>query len=72
MKLNNFKESEIIGYLNIGGKRVTYLKMGVRRKHFNDHIDPEVLESHLNQELINYEKGEYFHKVIMGEEDYEN
>lgn len=68
----NFKESEIIGYLYIDGKKVTYLKQGVKRKRFNDSLDPEQLEPHLNQELINYQKGEYFHKVIMGKDDFEN
>lgn len=69
---SNFKKKEIIGFMYIDGKRVTYLKPGVKRKHFNDDIDPDVLEPHLNQILIDYEKGEYFHKVIMGEEDFEN
>jgi len=72
MESLNFRKHEIIGYMYIDGKRVTYLKMGVKRKHFNDNIDPDLLEPHLNQILINFEKGEYFHKVIMGEEDFEN
>lgn len=72
MKQSNFKNSEIIGYLYIDNIRVTYLKMGVRRRHFNDNIEVDELEPHLNQILIDYEKGEYFHKVIMGEDDFEN
>jgi len=69
---SNFRKREIIGFMYVDGIRVTYLKMGVKRKHYNDNLEPDQLEPHLNQILINFEKGEYFHKVIMGEEDFEN
>jgi hypothetical protein len=70
--MDNFKEKEILGYLIIDGRKVTYLKEGVKRKKFNDNLEPDQLEPHLNQELINYTKAEYFHKVVMGEDDFEN
>jgi hypothetical protein len=69
---SHFKKSEIVGYTYIDGRKVTVLKMGVKRKHYNDNIDPEVLESHFNQELKNLEKWEWYHKVILGEDDFEN
>lgn len=68
----HFRKSEVLGYTYIDGVKVTVLKMGVHRRHFNDHIDPNVLESHLNHELLELAKWEFYKKVIMGEEDFEN
>lgn len=70
--MSNFKPEEIIGFTEIDGKRVTVLKMGVKRKRFNDDIDPNKLEGHINEVLINMEKWEWYNKVIMGEDDFEN
>ena len=70
--MSNFKPEEIIGFTEIDGKRVTVLKMGVKRKRFNDDIDPNKLEGHINEVLINMEKWESYNKVIMGEDDFEN
>jgi hypothetical protein len=72
MEQSNFKPREIIGFTYIDGKRVTVLKMGVKRKRYNDDIDPNVLEPHLNQQLIDLKKWEMYHKIILGEDDFEN
>lgn len=66
-KSKNFKQKEIIGRLPDGS---LYLKMGVTRKRYNDSIDPEELESHINYDLINFEKAEKYYKYIEGMEDY--
>lgn len=68
----NFKNNEIKGTINVDGKKVIYLKEGVKRKYYNDSIDPEELESHLNQELLVYQKAEKYYKYIEGTDDYEN
>lgn len=67
----NFYNDEIKGVMNIDGRKVLYLKPRVFRKRFYDWPDDEYI-SHINQELINYEKAEFFKKVIMGEEDFTN
>jgi hypothetical protein len=70
----NFKDHEIKGVsYDENGKKVIYLKEGVRRKKFKDDVwDEEILESHLNQELINYNKWEQFYSKVLGLDDYEN
>lgn len=41
----NFKPEEIIGYLNIDGKTVTYLKQGVKRNpHYDKPLEEEDFE----------------------------
>jgi hypothetical protein len=67
----HFKTHEIIGYLTIDGKRVTYLKMGVVSKRYYDWVDPTTLEGHLNTELINYQRWEEYYKRIIGTDDFE-
>jgi hypothetical protein len=68
MESKNFKPKEIIGRLPDGS---LYLKMGVKRKKYNDSIDPEELESHINYDLINFQKAEKYYKYVEGAEDYE-
>lgn len=68
----NFYNNEIKGVMEIDGKRVLYIKTGVKRKHFGDDLGDGDYFKQLNQEMINYEKAEFFKKVIMGEEDYTN
>lgn len=63
----NYKQKEIIGRLPDGS---LYLKMGVKRKKYNDSIDPDELESHINYALINWEKAELYYKYVEGMEDY--
>lgn len=67
-KSKNFKDHEIKGILPNGS---IYLKMGVKRKRFNDSIDPDQLESHINYDLINFEKAEKYYKYVEGKDDYE-
>lgn len=68
----NFKEHEVLGYTYIDGKKVTVLKMGVRRKRYHEEVDPDMLESHLNQELIDLQRWENFYKRVLGLDDFEN
>lgn len=68
MESRNFKQREIKGILPDGS---IYLKTGVKRKKYNDSIDPDELESHINYNLINFEKAEKYYKYVEGAEDYE-
>ncbi len=70
--MSNFKPHEILGFLEIDGRKVTYLKMGVTRKRYYDHIDPTVLESHLNMELINLDRWTDYYKKVVGVDDFSN
>ena len=68
-KSKHFKDHEIKGILPNG---TIYLKEGIKRKHYNDNVDPDSLESHLNQELINYQKHIEFMKYTMSLDDFED
>lgn len=68
----NFRNREIKGIMTINGKRVLYLKTGVKRKHFYDDLGDGEFFKQLNQEMINYEKAEEFRKQIMSEDDFSN
>lgn len=72
MGSKHFKPREVLGYITIDGRRVTVLRMGVTRKRYYDHIDPTVLEPHLNQELVNLERWTEYYKKVVGAEDFEN
>ena len=50
----NYYDDEILFKDGITGE--LYLKAGVHRLHYNDHIDPNKLENHINQEEIVYRK----------------
>ncbi len=63
----SYFNDEIKGILADG---TIYLKEGVKRKRYNDSIDPDQLESHINYDLINFEKAEKYYKYIEGMEDY--
>lgn len=67
----NFKKEDIKGYTMIDGRKVTVLKEGVRCKNLNLIQDPNKLEQHINQELIDYTSYEYFYKVILGLDNWE-
>jgi len=67
----HFSESEIKGYMMIDGKKVVYLKEGVIRKKYNDHLKGDEIP-HINQELVNFESYDFFYKKIMGVDDFEN
>lgn len=72
MESKNFKAHEIIGYLTIDGRKVTYLKTGVKRqlKH-QDHLNQNAMHL-LNHQLVNFEKYKEFLSRVMGLEDFEN
>lgn len=65
----NFKDHEIKGVLPDGS---IYLKDGVKRKYYNDTLREDMLEPHINEELIVYQKAELYYKYIEGADDYEN
>ena len=68
----NFNDNQIKGVLMIDGKRVLYLKTGVKKKFYNDDLGNGEFFPQLNQDLINYEKAKEHKKAIFGEEDFEN
>lgn len=71
----NFRDSQIKGVLYIDGKKVLYLKDGVKCKWYPEDMgnpSPNRLESHLNMELINYERQIIFYRDVLGKEDLEN
>lgn len=67
----NFRLDEIIGYLIIDGKQVTYLKQGVKRKPKYEYLD-DAYESHLNQSVIWIKRWEEYYKKVVGIDDYAN
>lgn len=69
---SNFKDREILGYTYIDGVKVTVLKMGVKRKHYNDNLEPDELEPHINQQLVDLKKWEKYYKQVVGLDDFEN
>lgn len=70
----NFKDSQIKGILYIDGRRVLYLKDGVKKKWYPEDIDNPsiyILESHINKELVSYQSQIKFME-LMGIESWEN
>lgn len=70
----NFRDSQIKGVLTIDGRKVLYLKDGVKKKWYAEDVNnPSVykLESHLNHELISYQSRKKFMEV-MGFEDWDS
>ncbi len=68
---SRFRDSEIKGFIMIDGRKVTYLKPRVTKKKYYDWPDDEAI-SHINEEMIRFEKAEWFKKLIMGEDDFTN
>ncbi len=68
-KSKHFKDHEIKGILPDGS---IYLKEGVKRKYYNDTLKEDMLEPHINEELIAYQKAELYYKYVEGADDYEN
>ncbi len=67
----NFKKEEIIGYMIINGKRVTYLKPGVKRvRRYYGEIDENIMD-HLNYNLINIKRWQEYAKKVLGIDDFE-
>lgn len=71
-KSYHFKDKEIIGFTYIDGKRVTVLKMGVRRRRCYDYSLSDLLMPNINQSLMAVEKWEKFKKEIMGDDEFED
>jgi hypothetical protein len=67
----HFRKEEVIGYLDVDGRKVTYLKTGVHRLRFNDYLTDDYMPQ-LNQELIHLERWTKFYSEVMGEEDFTN
>lgn len=71
----NFQDHEIKGVMYIDGKRVLYLKDGVKRKWYPEDMgnpSPHRMEPHLNMELIRYERHKKFYEEVLGIDDYTN
>lgn len=68
----NFKDSEIIGVLEVDGRKVLYLKTGVKRRNYNDDLGTGDFFPQLNQELIAQEKREKVIKLLYGGDDFED
>lgn len=65
----NFYDIEIKGVMYLNGKKVIYLKSGVKRLwRFTDHILESKMD-HINYHLIYKDKYERYYKEIVGSED---
>ena len=70
----NFYDREILGVMEIDGKKVLYLKPGVKRRFYAaDMSNPKhyKLETHINDELVNFQRWEDYYKKVVGVDDYE-
>ena len=54
-KSKNFKDHEIKGIFYENDNKVVYLKEGVRRKKYNDHLNDDEMH-HINEQVILLEK----------------
>jgi hypothetical protein len=54
-KSKNFKDHEIKGIFYENDNKVVYLKEGVRRKKYNDHLSDDEMH-HINEQVILLEK----------------
>lgn len=67
----NFTPDEIIGYLMIDGRQVTYLKPHVKRLHRYPETLHEDYMDHLNHGLIALQRYTEYLKKVVGLDDYE-
>ena len=67
----NFRDDQIKGVLEIDGKKVLYLKEGVRKKSYGDHLDDRQMD-HINHIIIHFERYEELMKVLYGGDDFED
>lgn len=67
----NFRDDQIKGILEIDGKKVLYLKEGVRKKSYGDHLDDNQMD-HINHTMIYFERYEELMKQLYGGDDFEN
>lgn len=67
----HFKPEEIIGYLTIDGRKVTYLKQGVKRNpRYQDHLIEDMMD-HLNHSIIWIKRWEEYYRKVVGIDDFE-
>lgn len=69
---SNFTEDEIIGFLEIDGKRVTYLKPHVKRLSRYPETLHEDQMDHLNQPLIGLQRYAKYLKEVVGLDDFQD
>jgi len=69
---SKFKPEEIIGFLEIDGKRVTYLKPHVKRLSRYPETEHEDVMNQLNQPLIGLQKYADYLKKVVGLDDFED
>lgn len=65
-----FKPEEIIGYVEVDGKKVVYLKQGVKRNP-NYYSPQEPEGQHINQSLVWLKRWEQYYKKVVGIDDFE-
>ena len=71
-KSKNFFDHEIIGVINLDGRKVIYLKPQVKRQwKYNDHLIDTHMD-HLNQRILAVKRLEFFFKNIMGIDEPDN
>lgn len=68
----NFKDSEIKGVMYIDGKKVIYLKEGVKRRFYHGDLPTWYMEhpSHINHLLLFFKKYEDTMKMLYGGDDF--
>ncbi len=71
MKKSEFKPHEVIGYLEIDGRRVTYLKPGVKRLRRYPVTASDDYARHINQELVYFERWQKFAKSVLGIDNFD-
>lgn len=67
----NFRDDQIKGILEVDGRRTLYLKEGVRKKSYGDHLDDTQMD-HINHVLIYFERYEELMKLLYGGDDFED
>lgn len=73
-KINNkpFTKDEIIGYVTIDGRKVTYLKPHVKRlKRYPETMHEDYIE-HIDQNLIFLDRFSRYLKEVVGVDDFED
>lgn len=67
----HFFDHEIKGITYVDGKKVIYLKTGVKRQwRYNDHLIEEHMD-HLNKALLMLKGIEDYYKKVVGIDDFE-
>lgn len=68
----NFKDSEIIGVLQVDGRRTLYLKQGVKRRFYATDLsrDSYYHPDQVNHLLVYFKKYEEMMKIMYGGDDF--